>query len=123
MLRNDFYTILSKKKSSENSFSATIVINENHAVFDGHFPQNPVVPGVCMLQMVKDLMEDELHKSIQLQSIGNVKFTAVVNPAQNPELDIKISYELSDGKSYKINSIISSKEVVFLKIVNAVYLG
>jgi 3-hydroxyacyl-[acyl-carrier-protein] dehydratase len=121
MLRNDFYTILSKKKNSENSFSATIVINENHAVFDGHFPQNPVVPGVCMLQMVKDLMEDELHKSIQLQSIGNVKFTAVVNPAQNPELDIKISYELSDGKSYKINSIISSKEVVFLKIVNAVY--
>lgn len=121
MLRNDFYTILSKKKSSENTFSATIVINENHAIFEGHFPQNPVVPGVCMLQMVKDLMEDELHKSIQLQSIGNVKFTAVVNPAQNPELDIKISYELSDGKSYKINSIISSKEVVFLKIVNAVY--
>lgn len=122
MLLNDFYTVLSKNKISENTFSATISINDKHAIFDGHFPQNPVVPGVCLLQMVKDLMEDELHKPIQLQRIGNVKFTAVVNPSQNPELDIKITYEITDSKSYKINSIISSKEVVFLKIVNAIYI-
>jgi len=121
MLRNDFYTILSKNVINENSFSATISINEKHDIFNGHFPQNPVVPGVCMLQMVKDLLEDELQKIVQLKNIGNVKFTAVVNPTQNPTLDIKITYELTDGKSYKINSIISSKEVVFLKIVNAIY--
>lgn len=121
MLRNDFYTILSKNTISENSFSATISINEKHDIFNGHFPQNPVVPGVCMLQMVKDLLEDELQKTVHLKSIGNVKFTAVVNPTQNPTLDIKITYELTDGKSYKINSIISSKEVVFLKVVNAIY--
>jgi 3-hydroxyacyl-[acyl-carrier-protein] dehydratase len=121
MLRNDFYTILSKNVINENSFSATISINEKHDIFNGHFPQNPVVPGVCMLQMVKDLLEDELQKTVHLKSIGNVKFTAVVNPTQNPTLDIKITYELTDGKSYKINSIISSKEVVFLKIVNAIY--
>lgn len=121
MLRNDFYTILSKNAINENSFSATISINEKHDIFNGHFPQSPVVPGVCMLQMVKDLLEDELQKTVHLKSIGNVKFTAVVNPTQNPTLDIKITYELTDGKSYKINSIISSKEVVFLKIVNAIY--
>ena len=121
MLRNDFYTILSKNVINENSFSATISINEKHDIFNGHFPQNPVVPGVCMLQMVKDLLEDELQETVQLKSIGNVKFTAVVNPTENPTLDIKITYELTDGKSYKINSIISSKEVVFLKIVNAIY--
>jgi len=121
MLRNDFYTIISTNNINENSFSTAVSINENHDIFNGHFPQNPVVPGVCMLQMVKDLMEDKLQKPIQLQSIGNVKFTAIVNPTQNPELDIKISYESTDGKSYKINSIISSKEVVFLKIINAIY--
>jgi 3-hydroxyacyl-[acyl-carrier-protein] dehydratase len=121
MLRNDFYTILSKNVINENSFSATISINEKHDIFNGHFPQSPVVPGVCMLQMVKDLLEDELQKTIQLKNIGNVKFTAVVNPTQNPALDIKITYDIIDGKSYKINSIISSKEVVFLKIVNAIY--
>ena len=105
MLRNDFYTILSKNTISENSFSATISINEKHDIFNGHFPQNPVVPGVCMLQMVKDLLEDELQKTVHLKSIGNVKFTAVVNPTQNPTLDIKITYENIEGKSYKINSI------------------
>ena len=66
MLRNDFYTIVSWENISENSFFVTITINKNHAIFDGHFPQNPIVPGVCMLQMVKDLMEDELNKSIHL---------------------------------------------------------
>lgn len=122
MLRNNFYTILSKDYISENSFSATVTINEHHDIFNGHFPQNPVVPGVCMLQMVKDMLEDELQKPVQLKNIGNVKFTAVVNPVQNPELNIKITYEHSNNKTYKINSIISSKEVVFLKIVNAIYL-
>lgn len=121
MLRDDFYIIQSKKIISESSFSATISIHADHPVFEGHFPGNPVVPGVCMLQIVKDLVEIHLQKKLQLQNISNVKFTAVVNPLQHQQLDVHVSYENIENNSYKINSTISSEEIVFLKIINAVY--
>lgn len=121
MILHDFYTIVTKNKIDETSFSSTITINEKHDIFNGHFPQNPVVPGVCLLQIVKDLVEDKLQTPVQLKNIANVKFTAIVNPTQNPNLDIKINIEKTETKTYKVNSIISSKEVVFLKIINAIY--
>ncbi|MDB5228964.1 MAG: Beta-hydroxyacyl-(acyl-carrier-protein) dehydratase, FabA/FabZ [Bacteroidota bacterium] len=121
MLLGDFYTINSKEIISGTSFSSAISINKNHDVFNGHFPGNPIVPGVCMLQIVKDLIEIHFQKQVRLQSISNVKFTAVINPAQHHNLDVLVSYENIENNSYKINSTISSKEVVFLKIINAVY--
>ncbi len=122
MLYNDLYTFLSKETISENTFSANIILNEEHDIFKGHFPDNPILPGVCMLQMIKDLLEDRLQKSIQLHLVTNVKLLAVVDPKQNPELTVKINCEIIDKNTYKINGIISCKEVVFLKIINAEYL-
>ncbi|MFN8283430.1 MAG: hypothetical protein U0U67_09470 [Chitinophagales bacterium] len=122
MLRDSFYSIVSQEALNDTSSLTKVSINATHPVFEGHFPEQPVVPGVCMLQMVKDIVSDKVQRVVQLQSIGNVKFTSVVIPQQHPELDITIKYESSDDHSIKISSTISADETVFLKISSAVYI-
>ena len=51
MLMNDFYTI-SDLQTEEFSISCKATFNKDHDIFNGHFPGQPVVPGVCMMQMI-----------------------------------------------------------------------
>ncbi|MBQ0740088.1 3-hydroxyacyl-ACP dehydratase, partial [Aquimarina celericrescens] len=56
MLLKDFYktnTLI----TVGNISTVTITINKNHKIFKGHFPGNPVTPGVCMIQIIKELAE------------------------------------------------------------------
>ena len=53
MLLKDFYKILSVESIGGSQHIATVLINENHVIFKGHFPDNPIMPGVCMMQIIK----------------------------------------------------------------------
>ena len=64
MLINDFFQI-QNIDSLPNSIEAKIELNASHQIFDGHFPNNPITPGVIQLQIVKELLEFHL-KIMQL---------------------------------------------------------
>jgi len=85
----DFYTLQSYDKN-EKSFVANIILNKDHEIFKGHFPGNPVTPGVCMMQIVKELTEEFTGKKLFLKSASNVKFMAIINPFETPELSLQL---------------------------------
>ncbi|MBW7676958.1 3-hydroxyacyl-ACP dehydratase [Chryseobacterium chendengshani] len=86
----DFYTLQSHNKSDNGSFIAHIILNKEHDIFRGHFPGNPVTPGVCMMQIVKELTEKFTGKKLFLKSASNVKFMAIINPFETPELTLQL---------------------------------
>ena len=55
MLLNDFFTI-NETVRSETEIWAELLINSNHIIFEGHFPNQPVVPGVCMETTTTDIV-------------------------------------------------------------------
>ena len=56
LLINDFFYLRSSTHSNE-IINAQLQLNPAHRVFEGHFPGQPVVPGVCMVQMIKEILE------------------------------------------------------------------
>ena len=90
MLLKDFYNVQSLEKTENQKYLATVLINENHEVFKGHFPGNPIMPGVCMMQIIKELSEQITESSLIMQSLSNVKFMALINPFITPELRLEI---------------------------------
>ena len=100
MLLNDFFTI-NDKVTSETEIWAALTINANHKIFEGHFPNQPVVPGVCMMQMVKEIVEQILGKETNLVKATDMKFLAVINPQVNNLIHTSIKY--SPGENGKIN--------------------
>ena len=88
LLINDFYTC-QDSQVGEQEISCRIVFNGEHAIFKGHFPRNPVVPGVCMMEMVKELLQEQVHESLMLRSTGNVKFLQLITPDVQPVIKIE----------------------------------
>lgn len=104
----------------ENSeITAKISLNPTHDIFKGHFPGNPIMPGVCMMQVIKELTEDVIKKELFLQKSTNIKFMAKINPEVNPDLLINIEYSIEDG-IVKLKNSTYFYETLALKL-NAIY--
>ena len=78
MLSGSFFTIKETQSLENNTYKIVVQLNPQHAIFDGHFPHNPIVPGVCLTQMVKEILETLLQKSLNMTKADNIKFTAIV---------------------------------------------
>jgi 3-hydroxyacyl-[acyl-carrier-protein] dehydratase len=100
MLKNDFYTV-EGLSTTDDSMSCTVRFNPAHEIFKGHFPGQPVVPGVCMIQMVKEMLGEHLGKPMFLRSTGQVKFLQLITPNISPVLNLSWKQE---GHSYIVTA-------------------
>jgi 3-hydroxyacyl-[acyl-carrier-protein] dehydratase len=120
MKTNDLYKVLSVDFFEGQKVVSKVFINEAHPIFNGHFPDNPVMPGVCMIQIFKDTLEHSVNKKFQLYSVDNIKFKSIVNPKINAELEVMIQFvTLENG--YQLNGSITANGNMFVKISNAIY--
>lgn len=95
MFVNSLYFITNTEVTPENIVSE-IKINTDHAVFEGHFPNAPVTPGVVQLQIVKEILEAHLKRKLAMKTMRTCKFLEILNPRENANLRIHIKYKQSD---------------------------
>ncbi len=113
-LLHDFYTIVSLS-AQERKVSASILINRDHSVFKGHFPNHPVTPGVCMMQIIKELAEEWAKCTLVLKKARNVKFMAIINPELHPNIQVDLDVEEEEDGLVSIKSTTSFDDTVALK--------
>jgi 3-hydroxyacyl-[acyl-carrier-protein] dehydratase len=114
MLLNDFYT-LSNHEATPGTVKATLAIRRNHKIFDGHFPGLPIVPGVCMMQIVRELMEVTTKKTLRIAEADNMKFLSVINPDQNKDVEASLTYTEEPGQ-WVVNATLFAGAVTFFKL-------
>ena len=118
MILQDFYKILSEEKVSDSKYTVTILVNEKHEVFKGHFPGNPIMPGVCMIQIIKELTESITKSSLMIQSLANVKFMALINPEVTPELRLELDITTTEDGLVKVKNTTYFNDTTALKLSN-----
>lgn len=114
ILLNDFFT-LEDKQVTKGEISATLVINAGHKIFDGHFPNQPVVPGVCMMQMVKEIVESAMDKETNLVQATDMKFLAVIDPTQNNRIQATIKHSTVENGMINVQATLFKDELVHFK--------
>lgn len=88
-----FFTLEAGEKNG-NSATYRCRLHPEAPVFKAHFPGFPVLPGVLTLKMVVDAINASQFFSMQtltVQSIGNAKYLAVVNPQETQEVEISVA--------------------------------
>ncbi|MFA7274769.1 MAG: 3-hydroxyacyl-ACP dehydratase [Crocinitomicaceae bacterium] len=115
ILKDKFYQITALQHE-ENSITATLQIDANHTIFDGHFPNNPVTPGVVEMEIIKEILATALDKTLKMKSMSSCKFLAILNPTETPEVLVNISIAEQEEKRIRINGQISATGTQFLKM-------
>jgi|SRR5690554_192525 len=114
MLIEGLYEVKSLEKTVKG-ISVKVHLNKDHDIFKGHFPGNPVMPGVCMIQMIKELTENEVGEELFLTRSTNIKFMAIINPETNPDLELTIDITKDNGE-LKVKNTTTFEETVALRL-------
>lgn len=113
MLNNTFFSFTTPETDG-SLLKTTITLNAAHDIFKGHFPGNPIVPGVCMMQMIKEVLENHLGKKLKLVKADNIKFLSFINPEQHPQVGLEIKMSIVDDQ-VKADAQLLNEGFVFLK--------
>ena len=113
MLLNNLYTIQSVS-GMEKTIQATVLLHAEHAIFKGHFPGQPILPGVCMLEMISEITGNHLKQSFRIKTAPLIKYLNMIDPEKDPLIRFEIKYEDSPDKTL-IQGNISSGSRVFMK--------
>lgn len=84
---NSFYNV-TDCEYTQSALNCIVVFNAAHEIFSGHFPVNPIVPGVCTMAIVKELLENALQQKLVLQEATVVKFLGLISPYMSPTLNL-----------------------------------
>jgi 3-hydroxyacyl-[acyl-carrier-protein] dehydratase len=114
MLAGNFYTIV-ESQQTEQAFAALLALNAAHPIFEGHFPGQPVVPGVCMLQTIQELLEKRLQRKLLLQKANNMKFLVLIDPVAQPQVNTELQYSVQEDGTVKASAVIKNDSTVFMK--------
>lgn len=106
---------ISEVKVSGTAFFASISFNPEHPVFNGHFPGQPVVPGVVLIRILKMIVADITGKNMILDHSGNIKFLNVIDPRDRNIILCKGSIDLSEKDHYAVNASLSNQSTVYFK--------
>ena len=116
-LLNNLYTIVAKD-IPDDKISYNIKLDANHFIYQAHFPNEPITPGVCIIQIAKELLEDSLAKRLKIYLVKNVKFLSIISPITTPQISCifdKITTE-ENGNTYHVQVHLLSNDTTLSKL-------
>lgn len=115
MLLNDFFFIEDISRS-EGNLSASLRLNISHPVYEGHFPGMPVVPGVCMIEMVKEVLCAGNNELFLLSQSKMCKFINMMNPTEVDQLKCIVTHHETEEGEHSFTGELTDINRTYLKI-------
>lgn len=65
-----------------------VALHPDHVIYGAHFPGHPVTPGVCILALLVELLEQQQSRALTLDEVKNLKFIAPISPVSDPQITV-----------------------------------
>ena len=122
-LKNNLYKIISKEEVN-SIFNYTVELNPSCVIYQAHFPGEPITPGVCIVQIGKEVIEDLLleqssaSRRLEIIKAKNIKFLSVISPNETPILTYQVrKLVFSDDKmTVETQIVVNSDDKSMAKI-------
>lgn len=110
ILKNELYTVTGSSITDAIA-EYHLEMNASHFIYKAHFPGQPITPGVCIVQIAKELLEDYVQKPLQIEKIKNVKFLSVVSPEETTSVTYQLAKVAVDEESrtVKVQAMVSAR--------------
>ena len=122
-LKNNLYKIISKEEVN-SIFNYTVELNPSCMIYEAHFPGEPITPGVCIVQIGKEVIEDLLleqssaSRRLEIIKAKNIKFLSVISPNETPILTYQVRKLVfsDDNMTVETQIVVNSDDKSMAKI-------
>jgi len=121
VMRNAIYGCMRDLRKEGNVVCATFNFGLSFIGFNGHFPENPVLPGMLIVQSIIIMLEDNYNIKIRIVEIENAKFIAVIKNDEDISFASTVAMIENDEFIVKTNITRDNKKVAVVKLRVRVY--
>lgn len=107
----DFYRIDNIGRS-ETGFLIDATVFAGHRIYEGHFPGQPVVPGVCTLTVIRESLSAALGRKTGFIAIKECKFLSALIPVT----DLHLTLDVTLGAENQIKCSVVHEDRTVLKL-------
>lgn len=104
LLENKYYRWVSQTIEGENALFRVHLLPECE-VYRGHFPGNPVCPGICNVELIKECAMRLAGKNLRIKTLIQCRLTALASPTSCQEFDVHIQ-ALSTENGFQVRAMI-----------------
>ena len=117
VLQNSLY-VIEWKECTEKGAKYQLSLDSSHFIYKAHFPELPVTPGVCLVQIGLEIVSDYLERMMEIVRVNNVKFLSVLSPQ---DVHGNVVYELmkvteEEPNRQKVQMCVYDEQVTYAKI-------
>ncbi len=110
-LNGDLFRIESRMEGLPQGQSGfNIILNPDHLIYKAHFPGQPVTPGVCILQMLQELLSVEMGKQLFIKNIKNAKFISMMSPVTDSCVSVLFTLVEAQEGGVKAQGVVSGRD-------------
>ena len=94
MLISSLYT-KELQSITDTSCQALVYFNPTHPLYAGHFPGQPITPGVCLVLVATELLSEAVGVPMRLASARQIKFLQMHTPEHSLRFELLWTEEAS----------------------------
>jgi acyl carrier protein len=98
-----WYSLLALNKITDDTLVAQVMVNEGSPWFSGHFPDNPILPGIAQLNMTAEVIALSRQENLCIKQLSRVKFKKIVRPGERLEIRTQAA-DTPDLYTFRITS-------------------
>lgn len=111
-LKNNLYSIISLNRDNN---SASVELLPDSLIYKAHFPERPITPGVCIIQIVTEILGEFKGINLSLIEVKNVKFLEVLSPSETKTVSINFDKILEEDNSIKVRGTVADEAKIYTK--------
>ena len=114
--------------ATEDTLTALKNISVNEPCFQGHFPENPIFPGVLQIEAMAQAagllmglnLKHDTYKHVFFMSADKIKFRSIVSPGDQLRIEVKLlkiknnRIGYAEGQCFVKDKLASSAELMFM---------
>lgn len=118
-LLDDFFYIIKNdvrdgRTSKDSEVVCAVKMKSGHSIYQAHFPNNPITPGVCLVQMSTEILEKTLKRHLRLKAAVRIKFRKPIVPSVEPVFTFQ-KLTVSDHQ-VSVSVVIQDKDTQYAKM-------
>lgn len=113
-MKNSYFFFASEPEMHDDHHTLKVELNPDCEVYKGHFPGNPISPGVCSMKMIQTCAEKISGRKLLIEQIGHCRFLSLITPKDNHFLFVNIKMENNDDKLQVSATITDENEKVYV---------
>jgi 3-hydroxymyristoyl/3-hydroxydecanoyl-(acyl carrier protein) dehydratase len=102
--REKWYRFSDLQQNDRGEINARNRVSPDSLWFSGHFPDNPILPGIAQLTLVLDAICQMKNERFQLKQLNRVRFKRIIRPDDSIDVAIRTDSHTPLSFTFRIES-------------------